>query len=218
MMKKALLVLVSLLVLVVAAVIYHFNVTKNDLDVVQSNTLDVSQDEGSGYQSKVMRELFSVNTGRDWMVSVPDIDTSAALTDIVDRDGVKYASGGYDDGYEKGMVLLDYMKIRPVQIGNPEKDMWFLAPFVVAGQGSGYFWYLGLFRFDHNSHIVAHRGSYFVGDRVKITGLDIDEPFDVTGSVILTFLDYAEGQGFGKPPEEKRIQKLGVSEQGLIEK
>ena len=149
---------------------------------------------------------------------LPDSKAKAPLTDLREYNGLHLATGKYQDGDECGTVSLDYYKITPLNLGNVEDEMIFSAPFSVSNQGSGTFWYLGLFNLNTDSGEIRQIDTFFLGDRIKLDELKTDEPFDVTSSLYVSYFKHAKKQSMAEIPNEKVEQTIKVSIEGFQDK
>jgi hypothetical protein len=204
MLKKILSIMAAVMLFVVAAGIYRFNFTNDDIYV--------ANDENN---TNVMLTLFSFDTDDYWQIQLPDSKAKAPLTDLREYSGLYLATGKYQDGDEYGTVSLDYYKITPLNLGNVEDEMIFSAPFSVSNQGSGTFWYLGLFNLNTDSGEIGQIDTFFLGDRIKLDELKVDEPFDVTSSLYVSYFKHAQKQSMAEIPNEKVDQYIKVSIEGL---
>lgn len=194
----------AVMLFVVAAGIYRLNFTNDDIYAVN--------DENN---TNVMLTLFSFDTDDYWQIQLPDSKAKAPLTDLREYNGLHLAIGKYQDGDEYGTVSLDYYKITPLNLGNVEDEMIFSAPFSVSNQGSGTFWYLGLFNLNTDSGEIGQIDTFFLGDRIKLDELKTDEPFDVTSSLYVSYFKHAQKQSMAEIPNEKVEQTIKVSIEGF---
>ncbi|WCE32505.1 hypothetical protein [Vibrio sp. SCSIO 43137] len=164
-------------------------------------------------QDQVMLNLFSLKTDQTWLIEVPKTEAKAALTRLSSDSDNYQVSGDYSYQEERGTVELDYSKITPLPVGDVSQNMTFVAPFSVSNQGSGLFWYLGMFKLDIKSARVAQLDSLFLGDRIKIQSLSTDDPFDVSSAVKINFLQHGEDQSMSETPAQQteKIIKVGKS-------
>lgn len=166
-------------------------------------------------QDQVMLKLFSMKTNQAWLIEVPETEAKAALTGFSADSDNYLVSGDYSYQEERGTVELDYSKITPLPVGDASQYMTFVAPFSVSNQGSGLFWYLGMFRLDINRARVAQLDTLFLGDRIKIQSLSTDEPFDVSSAVKITFLNHGENQSMSEIPQKMTEKVIKVSKAGF---
>ena len=82
-----------------------------------------------------------------YIVRVPETSVNVMLQ--------KDVAAHYKEDYERGIVLGDFSKIQYCQEST-------ILPFLVSNQGSGIFYYLGLFQ---GNKLYKN---FFIGDRVKI--------------------------------------------------
>lgn len=220
MTRKIVLVILTVILLVVAAGIYRFNFTNDDIYVVQADNQVVPFDTTNNVDPKnnVMLTLFSFDIDRDWQIQLPDSKVKASLTELREYDDVHLATGIYEDGDEHGLVSLDYYNITPLHLGNIDDEMVFSAPFSVTNQGTGNFWYLGLFNLNTKTGEIEQIDTFFLGDRIKVDELKPDEPFDVTSSLHVIYLKHSPQQSMAEKPSEKVEQRIKVSIEGFQDK
>ncbi|MBB1314343.1 hypothetical protein [Aliivibrio sp. SR45-2] len=220
MTRKIVLVILTVILLVVAAGIYRFNFTNDDIYVVQADDQVVPFDTTNNVdpENNVMLMLFSFDIDRYWQIQLPDSEAKAPLTDLREYDDVHLATGKYQDGDEHGLVSLDYYNITPLHLGNIGYEMVFSAPFSVSNQGSGIFWYLGLFNLNTNTGEIEQIDTFFLGDRIKVNELKTDEPFDVTSSLYVSYFKHDQKQSMAEKPSEKVEQRIRVSIEGFQDK
>ena len=220
MTRKIVLVILTVILLVVAAGIYRFNVTNDDIYVVQADDQVVPFDTTNNVDPKnnVMLMLFSFDIDRYWQIQLPDSEAKAPLTDLRKYDDLHLATGKYQDGDEHGLVSLDYYNITPLHLGNIDDEMVFSAPFSVSNQGTGTFWYLGLFNLNTNTGEIGQIDTFFLGDRIKVNELKTDEPFDVNSSLYVSYFKHDQKQSMAEKPSEKVEQRIKVSIEGFQDK
>ena len=199
--------------IIVAASVNYFSVTDHDIQQVQ--TYGQVAPVGTLSNSNVMLALFSLQTKQYWQIQLPDSTAKAALTELKESNGVHLATGKYQDGDEYGVVSVEYDKITPLNLGNTGDEMVFTAPFAVSNQGSGIFWYLGLFQLNTSTAVIKQIDTIFIGDRIIIKALQPDEPFDVTSSVQVTYYHYGPKQSMAETPSELVEQHIKVSMAGF---
>lgn len=162
--------------------------------------------ENNDHHSAVMRKLFSFNTTQAFSVTVPETAAEAELRGFVTIDSLEYATGEYVNGAEKGAVYLHYRHIVPVQDASDDPVFTFVVPFAVSNQGSGIFWYLGLFSLNSESAVVQHRDSIFLGDRIVV------DTVEITGDVIdLRYYMHDADQAMCERPTLLQQRKLPVT-------
>lgn len=178
--------------------------------------------------SEVMLKLFSLNTANKFEVSLPDSHKAVVLTHFINVKQTEFAIGDYQDGEAKGRVLLDYLRVTPLnfdpalepdtQSDAPLQDdpqqqtMPFVAPFIVKNQGSGVFVYLGLFSLDYGQNRLQHLGSVFIGDRIEVDSIEPVYPFEAPFKVAITYRNRAAGQPMAEEPNVAKTLEVGVSE------
>lgn len=208
MTRKIILVILTGILFVVAAGIYRFDVTNDDIYVEKTES-------NLSTKNNVMLTLFSFDIDDYWQIQLPNSEARANLTELREYDGFHFATGKYQNGDERGSVNVDYYKITPLHLGDIEDEMVFSVPFSVSNQGSGVFWYLGLFKLDTDSGEVVQIDTFFLGDRIKIDEMKTDEPFDVTSSLHVTYFEHSQEQSMAEAPSKKIEQFIKVSIQGF---
>lgn len=162
--------------------------------------------ENNDHHSAVMRKLFSFNTTKAFSVTIPETAAEAELRGFVTLDSLEYATGEYVHGAEQGSVYLHYRHIVPVQDASDGPVFTFVAPFAVSNQGSGIFWYLGLFSLNNESAVMQHRDSIFLGDRIVV------DTMEITGDVIdLRYYTHDEGKAMYEEPLLLKQRKITVT-------
>ncbi|MGR5080101.1 hypothetical protein [Photobacterium swingsii] len=215
MLPKILLLAAIVSGLVVAAGVYRFNFTNDDIYVVQADgqTVPLATEDNTS----VMRTLFSFYTDKYWQIELPDSSKKVPLTEMKDFNGQHLAVGYYQQGDERGVVSVDYTRMAVLNFTFVEDEMMFAVPFSVSSQGSGVFWYLGLYHMNTKYGDIKQIDTFFVGDRVVINTMQTDEPFDVTSSIQLTYLAHGPSQSMAESPN-KHIEKLiKVTPKGFVE-
>lgn len=243
----------TLVVLGVLAVgIYRFNMTNDDLylvsedgqvvqydqAIVQDNAQaqvkseHVAEPELQPHGSEVMRKLFSLDTPDTFTVNLPDGGKPVVLTHFINVKQTEFAMGDYQDGEVKGRVLLDYIRITPLNFesivdASPEgqapvpesrfanQTMPFLAPFIVTTQGSGVFWYVGMFSLNYEQKQLHHLGSVLIGDRIEIDSIEPAYPFEAPHKVTVTYKTVAATQPMSAEPKAVNTLVVTVSETGI---
>lgn len=214
MLKKILLLAALVSSVVLAAGVYRFNFTNDDIYVVQENGQVVplaTQDN-----TPVMRTLFSIYTDKYWQIELPDSGLKVPLTEPKNGNGQHFALGRYQQGEERGVVHVDYPRITVLNFTFVEDEMMFAVPFSVSNQGSGVFWYLGLFQMNTRHGDIKQLDTLWVGDRVVITALNTDEPFDVTSSLQLSYLKHSAKHSMAEKPVEVIKTLLEVTPTGFV--
>ena len=60
--------------------------------------------------------------------------------------------------------------------------------------------------------------TFFLGDRIKVNELKIDEPFDVTSSLYVSYFKHDQKQSMAEIPSERVEQYIKVSIEGFQDK
>ncbi|WP_372738641.1 hypothetical protein [Neptunomonas sp.] len=204
---------IPVLVLLASIGIYRFNFTNADIymeladgEVVQYDDL-MREIEEHGY-SKVMLSLFSIRTKEDLRIQLPEQPAETPvwvpLRNIDSQATHRSAVGDYTLAEESGTVALSY---DTVQALNPVTDKQtaenqhtlFIAPFSVSDQGTGLFYYLGLFEQDNQKMSVHHRDSFLLGNRVNIVSI---QPDNQGRSVTVEYMERNTDSNAGFTPQQ----------------
>lgn len=213
-MKKIVCLIATIIALVIAAGIYRFNFTNDDIYVVKAEGETSSFKEGD---NNVMLTLFGLQTDNYWRIQLPDSDVKVVLTELRDDHDSHVAVGKYQDGEEYGLISLVYANITTLNLGDISEQFTFAAPFVVSNQGSGVFWYIGLFQLNLTTAEIKQLDTFFLGDRIKLGELRTDEPFDVTSNLYVKYLKHNESQSMAEKPNETVEQYIKVAIGGFSE-
>ncbi|MFC5080691.1 hypothetical protein VTH8203_01955 [Vibrio thalassae] len=182
-----LLIPLCLLVVVIVAGIYRFSMSDEEILAKfpshQAEKADV-----------VVETILGIKASNPWTVQVPETSAFSLLTDIDINKQV--AAGGYDDGVDRGNVYLLY-RFKQIMLEN-DKLRFAIVPFAVSNQGSGVFYYLGLFNWDEARQRVILTDAKLAGDRINI------ESLNVTGQKItLTFKSHGPEQSMAEAPAKE---------------
>ena len=91
----------------------------------------------------------------------------------------------------------------------------------ISNQGSGVFYYLGLFKHDQQRSRVVLVDQLFLGDRVKIQTLDVAQQSDsksqnkLTGQGFIGFTQHSAEQSFAETPSEKVLMSFSFDTQSI---
>ena len=203
----------ALIALMLLAGIYRFNFTDNDIYITQSDGHVIPYNKHQ--PNEVMLKLFSLKTTNPWIIALPESEVKVALTQFVAPEKRPYVTGVYQSHDEYGEVALDYSKITPLEFESSSNQMVFAAPFLVSNQGSGVFWYLGLFNLNIDSAQISQIDTYFLGDRIQLEAVSLDEPFDVTSTIVLNYFEHSDQQSMVEKPNQKVEKSIKVSVDGF---
>ncbi|VAX17316.1 FIG01202709: hypothetical protein [hydrothermal vent metagenome] len=214
--KKTAVIIIGIIILVVVAGIIKFNFTDDDIYIQNKDgTVEKYDDAKHGsdaYQSKVMLKLFNMKTPNDLIIHIPESKMICKLDDFIMIDSTEMVKGSYTDGVERGIVVLDYMKITTLNISKSPDQNYFVVPFFVSNQGTGVFYYLGLFVRNNSKMTIDHIDSYFLGDRIKISSINSDG-----NKIQIRLMDHSMKQSMAEEPNEEKNIKIRVTEKGFSE-
>ncbi|CAH6781476.1 conserved hypothetical protein [Vibrio chagasii] len=203
-----LLIPIVMLVVVVVAGVYRFSLTDEEI-LAKFPSSQVSYDT-------VVETVFDLKTTNPWTIKVPETNAYAFINEV--NEAKSLASGRYDSGVERGVVTVDTQKLLGVELGDTNI---FVAPMWVSNQGSGVFYYLGLFKHDQQRSRVVLVDQLFLGDRVQIQTLEVAQP-DVTqakgkqnGEGFIGFTQHSAEQSFVEAPSEKVLMSFSFDTQSI---
>ncbi|MBD1558209.1 hypothetical protein HC752_14825 [Vibrio sp. S9_S30] len=202
-----LLIPILLLGVVIIAAVYRFSLTDEEIYAKQGRTV---KSEQTAETDPVMLKLFALEDAQPWLVSVPESLSKAQLSQVVGELEKARAKGFYSVDGQRGEVIVNFLKITPLNYGDPSEAMTFVAPYAVTTQGTGVFHYLGLFRLMHNEKVVKQLDYIFIADRAQNVDVATDEPFDVSESVVVRYLAHSESQPLSETPNEEVEKRIKV--------
>jgi hypothetical protein len=180
-----LLIPVLLLAIVVIAGIYRFSLSDEDIMKKFPQTLSQS--------NSIVAEVLGIQSRNPWTVQVPEQGAVTFLDEWDKEHGL--LKGQYDAGATKGDVLVPTEFIAQRDINGTS---WVIAPVVVTTQGSGAFYYLGLFKFDAVPSRVVLLNSVFLGDRIKMSSLEWVSDTKIS----LSYLEHGKNQAMSEQPDQ----------------
>ncbi len=164
-------------------------------------------------KSEVMQKLFQVECSADLYVTVPEENTKCKIDQLVNQNARYFAKGNYKNGEERGVIFVDYKKLTPLNFSTKD-EKYYLIPFIVSNQGSGSFYYLGLFKLNKKKVMSEHLSSFFLGDRIKIES--VKQVADNTAEISIKI--HSGGQALSEEPSETKIILVKVNKNGLTER
>ncbi|NAW57708.1 MULTISPECIES: hypothetical protein [unclassified Vibrio] len=193
-----LLIPIVLLVIVAIAGVYRFSLSDEEI-LAKFPAQKVSADP-------IVDQVFSIQSANPWTIEVPQ-SKAFAFIDQYDPD-LHQARGRYDDGIERGQVVVDTQRLIP---WTTEGDALYLAPMVVSNQGSGAFYYLTLFRFDSQRSRMVVADTHFLGDRIEVTAVTA-EPNGVRVNMKVR----EAGQSMADAPMQSHAILFAISSQAKL--
>lgn len=122
--------------------------------------------------------------------------------------------GHYQIDLERGTVALLYPFITPVY-GESVGSMKFVAPFRISNQGSGVFYYLGLFELNFADAKVSQLDHLFLADRINFTGVDALPQEQNNTLLTVNVLQHGPEQSMSEKPQQRRKLAIVVSNDRL---
>ncbi|GMQ48152.1 hypothetical protein [Vibrio sp. 10N] len=182
-----LLIPLCLLAVVIVAGIYRFSLTDEEILAKFPSQQNVQADP-------VVEAILGLKVANPWTIQVPETSAFTLLTDI-DQDK-QVAAGSYDDGMERGSVYLLYAYQQAIYSDKTLSAV--VIPFAVSNQGSGVFYYLGLFKWDSTRQRVILADAKLAGDRIDIIDLQRSED-----RMTLSFNKHGKAQSMAEEPAEQ---------------
>ncbi|NAZ94824.1 hypothetical protein [Vibrio toranzoniae] len=203
-----LLIPIVMLVVVILAGVYRFSLSDEEI-LAKFPSSQVSYDP-------VVETVFDLKTTNPWTIKVPETDAYAFINEIDAPKAIAF--GRYDSGVERGVATVDTKSLAAVTLG---EATFFVAPMWISNQGSGVFYYLGLFKHDQQRSRVVLVDQLFLGDRVKIQTLDVAQQPDsksqnkLTGQGFIGFTQHSAEQSFAEIPSEKVLMSFSFDTQSI---
>ncbi|MGB1975306.1 MAG: hypothetical protein ACPHQD_14835 [Vibrio toranzoniae] len=203
-----LLIPIVMLVVVILAGVYRFSLSDEEI-LAKFPSSQVSYDP-------VVETVFDLKTTNPWTIKVPETNAYAFINEIDAPKAIAF--GRYDSGVERGVATVDTKSLAAVMLGEAN---FFVAPMWISNQGSGVFYYLGLFKHDQQRSRVVLVDQLFLGDRVKIQTLDVAQQPDsksqnkLTGQGFIGFTQHSVEQSFAETPSEKVLMSFSFDTQSI---
>ncbi|WP_353498840.1 hypothetical protein [Vibrio sp. CB1-14] len=181
-----LLIPLCLLAVVIVAGVYRFSLSDEEI-------LAKFPSQQSLQADPVVEAILGLQVPNPWTIQVPETSAFSLLTDIDAEKQV--AAGSYDDGMERGNVYLLYRYQQAIYDGKSLAGI--AIPFAVSNQGSGVFYYLGLFKWDSSRQRVILSDAKFAGDRIALLTLT-----RMDDRMTLAFKSHGQYQSMSEAPDE----------------
>ncbi|EKO3548941.1 hypothetical protein QNE85_002725 [Vibrio fluvialis] len=174
---------IVLLVLVIAAGVYRFSLS--DEEILAKFPVQSAQADA------IVEQLFGLKVTTPLTIPVPE----AASFALIDRwdDQHRWVMGNYDSGSERGQVLLDTYSL--LALKGQEKRYGYAGIIRVSNQGSGVMNYLALFQYDELRLRMVMVDSQWLGDRVEIQSVTQNN-----AQLNVSLLTRGENEAFANPP------------------
>ncbi|KQH87786.1 hypothetical protein J0676_07845 [Vibrio sp. Vb2880] len=172
-----------LLVLVVAAGVYRFSLSDEQiLSKFPAQPLKADP---------IVARLFDLHVTTPLTIPVPET-VSFALLDRWDETQ-RWVMGDYDSGSERGQVALDTHSL--VAVKGQEQRRGYAGIIRVSNQGSGVMSYLALFQYDELRLRMVMVSSEWLGDRVEIQSVTQEN-----AQLNVSLLTHEAGEAFANTP------------------
>ncbi|MCR9771017.1 hypothetical protein QTO16_22970 [Vibrio harveyi] len=180
-----LLIPIVLLAVVIIAGIYRFSLSDDEVMA--------KFPQAQAQSNSIVAEVLGIQSRNPWTVQVPEQGAVTFLDEWDKEHG--FLKGLYDAGATKGEVLVptEFIAQR-----NVSETPWIVAPVIVTTQGSGAFYYIGLFKFDAVPSRVVLLNSVFIGDRIKMSSLKWNSDTQIS----LSYLQHGEDQAMAEQPNQ----------------
>ena len=180
-----LLIPIVLLAVVIIAGIYRFSLSDEEIMA--------KFPQAQAQSNLIVAEVLGIRSRNPWTVQVPEQGAVTFLEDWDKENGL--LKGQYDAGGTRGEVLVPTEFIAQRDIN---ETPWIVAPVIVTTQGSGAFYYIGLFKFDAVPSRVVLLNSVFIGDRVQMSSLKWESDTQIS----LSYLQHGEDQAMAEQPNQ----------------
>ncbi|MEZ8061210.1 MULTISPECIES: hypothetical protein [Vibrio] len=203
-----LLIPIVMLFVVILAGVYRFSLSDEEI-LAKFPSSQVSYDP-------VVETVFDLKTTNPWTIKVPETNAYAFINEVDVPKAIAF--GRYDSGVERGVATVDTKSLAAVTLGEAN---FFVTPMWISNQGSGVFYYLGLFKHDQQRSRVVLVDQLFLGDRVKIQTLDAAQQSDsksqnkLTGQGFIGFTQHSAEQSFAETPSEKVLMSFSFDTQSI---
>ncbi|WP_240798127.1 hypothetical protein [Vibrio sp. H11] len=184
-----------LLVLVVAAGVYRFSLSDDDI-LAKFPSRPASSDE-------IVEQLFDVKVSAPLTIGVPG---SFAFALINRRDDVRgLLLGSYDSGQQRGEVALDARTV--LKLAQYSQRYGYAGIIRVSDQSRALMYYLALFEFDAQRQRMVMTDSLWLGDRIVVQALEQkDDQLNVS------LLTHDENQAVSEVPTKFKSILVGISQ------
>lgn len=185
-----LLVPIAMLAVVIVAGVYRFSLSDDDIMAKFPNQ-PIESDA-------LLYAWLGISSPNPLTLNVPESRAFAFIDEYDSANGL--ASGQYDAGTERGRVTLFTQFKLDLR---SDEEIWFSAPFMVSNQGSGRFYYLGLFKYDPQPRRVIMTDSVLLGDRIELE----QSQFGDNKYIEVTFLQHSAQQSYIEQPLDRVTQR-----------
>ncbi len=180
-----LLIPIVLLIVVIVAGVYRFSLSDEEI---------LAKFPHSQRQTNsIVEEVLNIRSSNPWTIQVPEQNAVSFLDEWDKERG--YLVGQYDAGAVKGKVLLPTEFIAQRNIN---QEPWIVAPIIVTSQGTGSFYYVGLFKFDAVPSRVILLDSALIGDRIIFNQLQ----WRHNDIIEVSYLSREDNQAMSEPPKQ----------------
>ncbi|BDP32225.1 hypothetical protein NB574_17850 [Vibrio vulnificus] len=193
-----LLIPIVMLAVVMTAGIYRFTLSDEEI-LAKFPSQQIAADA-------IVERLTGIKTANPLTVLVPESKAFALMTDFDAENAI--VVGQYDSGAERGSVTVFAQYWRELKA---DKVSWFVAPLAISNQGSGHFYYLGLFKYDPVPRRVVMTDAQFLGDRIRLDKLTKTE----NSSILLSYKEHSSNQSFSEQPLEIVVQEFSRQDDKL---
>lgn len=190
-----LLIPIVMLVVVVAAGIYRFSLSDEEIMAKfpsQQQKMD-----------PILKSVFDLSTPNPWTVQVPGV-SAFSFIDQYDTENHQ-ARGHYDAGAERGFVLIDTQWLTQVS------DSDYISTMAVSNQGSGVFYYASHFYYDKSLQRMILKESELLGDRIKLMSITLEQE-----EITFEYFVHANNEPMSAEPSELKRSRFILSGKGKL--
>ncbi|NVC61597.1 hypothetical protein FC652_00455 [Vibrio sp. 05-20-BW147] len=193
-----LLIPIVMLLVVIVAGLYRFSLNDHEI-MAKFPSQQVKTDT-------IVELLTGKKTTNPITIIVPETKAFALISELDVQQQI--ATGGYDSGAERGIATVWLAHWHSLEA---RSSSLYVAPVSVSNQGSGRFYYLGLFKFDALPQRLVMVDAIYLGDRIHIKSLEkVDED-----GIAVVFNTHDSGQSFVEQPVKRVERHFTVDENKL---
>ncbi|MBD0786208.1 hypothetical protein HUO09_07615 [Vibrio sp. Y2-5] len=186
---------IVLLVIVVAAGVYRFSLS--DQEIMAKFPTTTKQHD------PIAKAVFGLDLPNPITVPVPETPSFAFMESWDEQQ--RWVIGNYDSGSERGSVALDTQRM--LKLKGFEESHGYLSVIRVSNQGSGEFNYLALFKYDSLRSRMVMVSSQLLGDRINVQTLAQNG-----SKVTVELLSHENNVAFSEAPTKSMSILFSISE------
>ena len=190
-----LLIPILLLIVVVAAGLYRFSMSDEEI-LAKFPSTQQKQDE-------ILKAVFSISTPNPWTIEVPDSHAFSFIDTY--NEQAEQVTGKYDDGVERGTITIFTKWMLTLS------DTDYVSVMSVSNQGSGVFYYLSRFHYDTRLKRMVRKESHLLGDRIQLESLS-----QSGDHLYVDFFIHGDNQAMIEEPSTPKTAEFQLSSSGVV--